>query len=197
MTSPRATDRSTRAVARPRDMALTLFVALGAALGISAITGRRSLWGLLVQGMDWPVQVAWGAVIGLLLATSLMLLVKRVAWLSGFRRELMAIVSRADLTGLNPVWFSLCAGFGEEMLVRGALQPIIGIWLASVIFTALHFRTGGFQTMNPMKALYALLVFLVSLLLGSVCLWIGLVAAIVTHVVADVIFLTSLRAVRC
>ncbi len=124
------------------------------------------------------------------------MLTQRVPWFDPFRRQMLELLQRADLRGFNPLWISLCAGFGEEMLFRGALQPLLGLWLTSLVSTALHFQTGGFRTMNPMKALYALLVFLASLLLGPVFIRIGSIAAIVTHTVADVITLTTLRSAR-
>lgn len=36
------------------------------------------------------------------------------------------------------VMLSVVAGFGEEILFRGVLQPIAGIWLASALFAAVH-----------------------------------------------------------
>jgi membrane protease YdiL (CAAX protease family) len=68
--------------------------------------------------------------------------------------------------------------------------------LTSVVFAALHFQTGAFRTMNPMKAVYALVVFLASLVFGTVFSQIGLLAAIVTHAVADILALTALRSMR-
>lgn len=50
--------------------------------------------------------------------------------------------------------------------------------------------------MNRMKAVYALLVFVASLLLGTVFVQIGLIAAIVTHTVVDLVALTGLRSGR-
>ena len=43
--------------------------------------------------------------------------------------------SRRDqaMRGFNPLWISLCAGFGEEMLFRGAPQPLLGLWLTSLV----------------------------------------------------------------
>jgi hypothetical protein len=191
-----ALDARSRAIARPRDMLLMMILMIGVALGITAIFGRPSLWVVVLQGTAWPVQVACGTGIGLLLSLSIMVPINRIHWFEAFRRQLIEIVSHADLNGFNPVWFSLCAGVGEELLIRGTLQPILGLWLTSLLFTALHFQTGGFRTMNRMKAVYALVIFFVSLLLGAVFIRIGLIAAIVTHVVGDIVFLTSLRTVR-
>lgn len=36
------------------------------------------------------------------------------------------------------VLLSVVAGFGEEALFRGVLQPIVGIWLASLLFAMVH-----------------------------------------------------------
>lgn len=185
-----------RAVARPRDMVLMTILALIIALVIMEFVGRQSLGALVIQGMAWPVQVVYGILIGLSLSLSITMLINRIFAFESFRRQLVEIVSRVDLSGFNPIWFSLCAGVGEELLFRGALQPILGLWFTSLLFTAAHFQTGRFRTMNRMKAVYALFVYFVSLLLGVVFVRIGLIAAITTHIVADIVFLTTLRPVR-
>src|SRR5207247_4258871 len=96
---------------------------------------------------------------------------------SSLRRQLLDLVSRLDLGGLNPLWISLSAGIGEEILFRGALQPILGIWWTSFIFTVAHFWSGQFQSMNWQKLIYAASVFVTGLLLGYVFSEIGLIAA--------------------
>ncbi len=177
-----------------RVILLNAAVTVGLTLGITAVFGRQSLTGLLGQGKPWPVQVLWGAALGALFALPLNAAIRRVQWFAAFHRQMIDLVSRLDLSGLNPLWLSLCAGIGEELLFRGALQPLVGPWTTSVIFTAVHYQTGGFLTMNRWKAMYAVLIFVVSLGLGAECVHIGLIAAIVTHTVADVVSLTSLRA---
>jgi len=172
-------------------VALTILLTVGLAVVISVSFGRQPLLDVLSEGKPWPVQAACGIVIGLLVTVPAGVLINRVSSLDPLRRQLVDIVSRADLSG-----FSLCAGIGEEMLFRGALQPLLGIGLTSVIFTALHARTGGFQSMNRMKAVYALIVLLISMLLGTVFTQIGLIAAIIMHIVIDLIALTNLRTPR-
>ena len=177
-------------------VALPILLTVGLAVVISVSFGRQPLLDVLSEGKPWPVQAACGIVIGLLVTVPAGVLINRVSSLDPLRRQLVDIVSRADLSGFNPLWFSLCAGIGEEMLFRGALQPLLGIGLTSVIFTALHARTGGFQSMNRMKAVYALIVLLISMLLGTVFTQIGLIAAIIMHIVIDLIALTNLRTPR-
>jgi len=36
------------------------------------------------------------------------------------------------------VLLSAVAGFGEEALFRGVIQPVSGIWLASLLFAVIH-----------------------------------------------------------
>ena len=191
---------STGAESRPqigfRELALTVVVTVGLAFGIIAVVGKQSLVDLLGQGRPWPVQLAWGLVIGVLLSVPLISVVRRVPWFAAFHRQMIDLISRVDLSGWNPLWISLCAGVGEELLFRGALQPLAGLWVTSLIFTVVHFQTGQFRRMNRWKALYAFFVFVVSLGLGAECVRIGLIAAIVTHTVVDIIALTSLRAAR-
>tara|TARA_B110000046_G_scaffold185672_1_gene228472 strand:- start:2640 stop:3179 length:540 start_codon:yes stop_codon:yes gene_type:complete len=35
-------------------------------------------------------------------------------------------------------FLSICAGVGEEILFRGAIQPVLGIWLTAIIFVGSH-----------------------------------------------------------
>lgn len=48
------------------------------------------------------------------------------------------------LFGKLPIWhiaiISITVGFTEELLFRGALQSLIGVFLANIIFTLIHFR---------------------------------------------------------
>ncbi len=194
---------STEAVRSPaglnfgiRTMIVQLLLSVGLALGIGALFGGPPLWDRLLQGEPWPVQCAWGAAAGLLFSIPALLLVVRVPRFRPFRNQLAQLLSGVDLSGLNPLWFSLCAGIGEEALCRGALQPLLGIVVTSLIFTALHYQTGGFRAMNRMKAVYAGTVFLVSLLLGTLSVQCGLIAAMVMHTVSDIVALTTFRHLR-
>ena len=62
-----------------------------------------------------------------------------------------------------------------------------------LIFTVLHYQTGGFQAMNRMKGVYAALVFLASVLLGHIFDSLGLMAVALTHATIDVVSLVALR----
>ncbi|UCE89470.1 MAG: CPBP family intramembrane metalloprotease [Pseudomonadota bacterium] len=82
------------------------------------------------------------------------------------------------------VGLSVLAGVAEEMLFRGALQPLVGLVGASVIFGALHALTPG----------YFLLATLLGLLMGSLYELTGsLLAPVVMHTLYDLGALYLLR----
>lgn len=56
---------------------------------------------------------------------------------------------------------ALGAGIGEEILFRGALQPVLGIWFTSLLFAIVHVQYG---LLNPAT----LVLFFLSLILGFI-----------------------------
>ncbi|MCP4359254.1 MAG: CPBP family intramembrane metalloprotease [Chloroflexi bacterium] len=51
-------------------------------------------------------------------------------------------------TALDSPWdwllLALAAGIGEEILFRGALQPVLGLWLTAILFAVVHVQYGFF-----------------------------------------------------
>jgi len=167
--------------------------AIALAFVINAAFGDGTLPTLLIEGQPLVAQVGWGVAFGLAISVPSTVVVSFVPLFSSLRRQLLDLLSRLDLDALNPLWISLSAGIGEEILFRGALQPILGIWWASFIFTLAHFWSGQFRSMNWQKLIYAVSVFVAGLFLGYVFLEIGLIAAMVTHAIVDVVSLFSAR----
>lgn len=73
----------------------------------------------------------------------------------------------------------LSAGIGEELLLRGAIQPRYGIIFTSLVFAALHVQYGF--------SFIVIGVFFASVLFGVERQRLNTTAAIITHVVYDVI----------
>ena len=167
--------------------------AIALAFVINAAFGDGTLAAVLIEGQPTAAQIGWGVAFGLAISVPSTVVVFFVPLFSSLRRQLLGLVSRLDLDALNPLWISLSAGIGEELLFRGALQPILGIWWASFIFTLAHFRSGEFYSMNWQKLIYAASVFIAGLFLGYVFLEIGLIAAIVTHTIVNVVSLFTAR----
>lgn len=101
--------------------------------------------------------------------------------------------SRLSLSGWNPLWIALAAGVGEEMLFRGALQPITGIWLSSILFVLAHTQAYRFAALNKRTLAQACSLLAASLVLAVIARYIGLVAAAVLHTAIDVAGLYTVR----
>ena len=100
---------------------------------------------------------------------------------------------RLDLSGLNPVWISLAAAIGEELLFRAALQPLLGVWITSLIFLLTHTPVYQFRRLNKATLVQAAGVFGVSVVLGFIYQNVGLLAAMMVHTALDVVGLYVVR----
>ena len=96
------------------------------------------------------------------------------------------IISRTEFTLFDKVQISLFAGAGEEILFRGTIQPLIGIWLTSVLFIAIH---GYISIKSAGHILFTVLLLGLSVMLGFLFELSGIVAAMTAHAVYDLVML--------
>lgn len=142
-------------------------------------------------------QIIFGALTGVVLGLI------QAAWLRywAWWRDL-----QIELAGANPGLFrapvltvlliSVIVGITEEILFRAAIQPVVGIWLASVLFTVGHmnFDFSGFKKSDLPFALLSIgTVFAVSLAMGVLFERFGLLASIAAHIFYDAIVLLAYR----
>lgn len=81
--------------------------------------------------------VGMGLFAGLAGVLSTRALVRRTEWARALRTELRAVLPELDA---RSAWLlALASGTAEELLFRGALQPWLGLVLASLVFGAAHF----------------------------------------------------------
>jgi membrane protease YdiL (CAAX protease family) len=89
------------------------------------------------------------------------------------------------------LFLSFCAGVGEEIVFRGMIQPWLGILTTSFMFIALH----GYMSYSSWpKVIFGLILFAVGTILGILGEFIGLLAAIVAHIIYDVIAFQRIQA---
>ncbi len=118
-------------------------------LGLQKLTGQHLLLGLrwivILVVLQWLGGLAW-------------------ALLSPDQSELVDSISGELFSGLDTVWewfiLALSAGMGEEILFRGALQPVFGLWFTSLLFAIAHVQYG----ITPVT----LVVFIIGLALGRI-----------------------------
>lgn len=104
--------------------------------------------------------------------------------------HLIQAISRASFTPFDRIQLSLFAGAGEELLFRGALQPLLGIAATSVIFVGLH---GYFKFSSPAHLLFGAVMFGLSVGLGYLFEQAGLLAAMSAHAVYDMLMLYAIQ----
>ena len=85
---------------------------------------------------------------------------------------------------------SFCAGFGEEILFRGVLQPHLGVWLTAIIFVAIH---GYLNPKNWKISVYGIYLTVVIGIVGYLSQYFGLITAIISHMMIDVILFYKLK----
>lgn len=124
------------------------------------------------------VGIITGLVIGIMgwWIISLPFLAEEKAFYAKFVRPL-------NLNFPDILFISFCAGVGEELLFRGVVQAWFGIWLTSVIFVLMH---GYINPFKPKLALYGVFMIISIAFLGLLTEKLGIIAAIVAHMVIDV-----------
>ncbi len=124
-------------------LALVVYGPLAAgALAWAWFGGDRLAWTLDAPWLSGSYLERLAASLGLGLLLALLVvwmtpfLVERTRWARALHAELAAIIvplSALEITGL-----ALASGFAEELFFRGAMQPVLGLLITSVIFGAVH-----------------------------------------------------------
>lgn len=144
----------------------------------SRILGYQPLWQQLLAGLI--LGLFWGFLARSFIDTE---------FFDPVTAKFREIFSPMGLT-TQEIWFvSLCAGAGEELLFRGALQPWWGLWITSVVFVALH---GYLSPFNPRLSLYGILMVIAIATLGYLADHLGLLGAMLAHTLIDVVLLSYL-----
>ncbi|MBT8482922.1 MAG: CPBP family intramembrane metalloprotease [Myxococcales bacterium] len=148
-------------------LALIVYVPLAlVALAWSWFGGHRLAWSLDASWLSAPyplrlgLSLALGLALTLVVVTATPVLVRRTAWARELHSELKELI--APLSPSEISLLALASGLSEELFFRGAVQPVLGLFLSSLIFGALH--------VGPKKVFLAwtFWAFLIGLAFGSI-----------------------------
>lgn len=134
------------------------------------------------------VQLFWGLSFGVG-AALLALAMVQAPWFNFSQAYFTNLLRSIAPTLPEVLFYSFCAGVGEELLFRGGIQPlfsnpIVGIWVTSIIFIALH----GYLSIKDIElTMYGLLMVGVSAGMGYLLLQWGIYASMASHFMFDVI----------
>ncbi len=155
---------------------------------ITAFFGPAPLPEIIQSGAPLPIQLTFGLVLGVIIGLLAWALIS-LPFFVATKEFFIDIIGPWRLNWLEILLISCCAGIGEELLFRGAIQPHLGIIWTSVLFVVLH---GYITPFNGPLSVYGLFMILAISLLGWVCATYGLYLVIVAHTVIDIILLYAL-----
>ena len=138
---------------------------------------------------NYSMQLLWGAIAGLGIAVGAHLLIASPL-LNEVNTSYARLLGRFRLTFSEILLISLCAGVGEEMLFRSAVQPFLGIPITSVLFVAIH---GYLNPRDWRLSIYGIFMTGGIAWLGYLAESRGLLSAIVGHTLIDVYLLLYMQ----
>jgi membrane protease YdiL (CAAX protease family) len=149
---------------------------------VAGVIRRRDLGAWFPAG-HWSADLLIGAAAGGLFALAIWSLLDRIAPFRRMERLITGTLVMEALRYRHALIFGLVAGIPEEILFRGAIQPLIGVAATSILFGALH-------AITPAYFLYAASA---GALLGGLAIWRdSLWTPIAAHVAIDLIMFALL-----
>lgn len=114
----------------------------------------------------------------------------RSKWLNQSLNRYANLIQALELNIHEIIFISFCAGFGEEVLFRGAIQPFLGVWITAVVFVAIH----GYLNPKDWKvSVYGLFMTLIIAGIGYGFLYLGIWFSIFAHIAIDIILIKKLN----
>ncbi len=105
------------------------------------------------------------------------------------QKKYTSLINSLQLKIPQIIFLSLCAGIGEEILFRGAIQPIFGVWLTAIFFVAIH---GYLNPTDWRISLYGGFMTITIAGIGFMAINFGLIASITAHTFIDVVLFYQL-----
>lgn len=143
----------------------------------------------LIGYKPWWLQITVGVISGLIIAVLAQKLISSPI-LSKVNVQYARMLGNFRLSWSEILFISMCAGVGEELLFRGAIQPLLGVVLTSMIFVAIH---GYINPYNWRLSVYGLYMTLAIIGLGIINDYFGLIAPIIAHTIIDVYLLHHMQ----
>lgn len=130
-----------------------------------------------------PISIGYGLEFGFAYAFLAYLFMKAPIF-DSLPNKVDRILDKLPLTYADGIFLSLCAGIGEELLFRAGIQPLLGPWITSVLFVALH---GYLNPWNLTFSLYGIIVLPFIFILSFGFIHFGLWFSIAAHFAYDAV----------
>lgn len=149
---------------------------------------EKAFMEVLLSGMSIPLQLGIGLGYGLLTA----LVAIGIISSNFFKKEKKyyhRIIAQLELKLSGILFLSLCAGVAEELFFRAGLQPLLGLWLTSIIFVFIH---GYLNPYNWRISVYGAAMVLFIAGIGYLFREVGLISAMAAHTALDVVLFLNM-----
>ena len=135
-----------------------------------------------------PIAIGFGLMFGFVYAFIALLFMQAPVF-DGLNSRMENLIGELKLSLLAGIFLSICAGLGEELLFRAALQPTLGIWISSIVFVAIH---GYLNPWNWRFSLYGLIILPFVIILSYGFNHFGLWFAVMAHFAYDAVLFTAM-----
>ena len=132
------------------------------------------------------LQIVTGILIGMILGIIMAYIAKKVNYFNIIKKLIMDLIYEFKINFFDIFLIAFLAGFCEEILFRGVLQEILGIFLSSFVFIFLH---GYFNPFSLNITVWGCIMYCLSLGIGFLYENYGIFAAISFHFSFDFIVL--------
>lgn len=168
---------------------LTLVGMGGIGLLLMVFAHGASIPDILASGLPITQQLLQGSGFGIATAVLAIALI-RTEWFKESKSFFQQFITDLNPTLPEMLFYSFCAGVGEELLFRGGLQPWLGIWVTAIIFIALH---GYLSLTDITTTIYGLLMVLVSAGFGYLMVEVGIFSSMTAHFWFDVMMFVYIK----
>src|SRR5690554_2880494 len=134
------------------------------------------------------IQIPSGILLGFILGYGAKLIVSQ-PFLTDIQEKYSQLIAGLKLNEWQIIFISLSAGFGEELLFRGAIQPLIGLWITAIFFVAIH---GYLNPLNWRMTIYGIYMTLAIAALGYYTDYVGIWGASLAHAGIDYVLFKHL-----
>lgn len=169
-------------------LATIVFFGLGGAALITWAQERELIEVITVKS-NVLTQIAAGLIGGSLIGFIAKFIVSH-SGMKGLTDRYAQLIGQLHTTRADRIMIALCAGIGEEIFFRGAIQYWAGIPLTALIFVAIH---GYLDPRDRKLFLYGLFMTAVMIGFGVVAERYGLWAPMAAHMMIDIVLLEYLQ----
>ena len=136
---------------------------------------------MLLSGINPLMQILIGLFAGIVIG-HLAFFISTCSFMKPVMKKYSQLFGAFELNHSEMIYVSVCAGVGEEILFRGALQPLCGITITSLLFVAIH---GYLNPKNWRISIYGILMTIAIISIGYMTLHVGIISAIIAHAMID------------